>query len=255
MEYLNIFVTSDLHGYLPIVTSPFDLMLICGDICPAHDHYYSFQKKWFMNEFADWINNLPLPSEPTGEPFCKVVIIGGNHDFFLERINNSEIVEFNKKTFNRAIILKNTEYNYEYLDDTGINSLKIFGTPYCKIFGNWAFMVTDITLEMKYKKIPENCDILMTHDAPDINGLGMINSGWNRGTNAGNVILAEAIKEKKPKFVFCGHIHSGNHSFETVDNIMMANVSFIGEDYSPLIDNTEKGFLKIKLNKKTKKIC
>ena len=39
-------VTSDLHGILPPYVEEFDLMLICGDVCPAHDHYFSFQKEW-----------------------------------------------------------------------------------------------------------------------------------------------------------------------------------------------------------------
>ena len=82
MEILKIFVTSDLHGYLPEVKEPFDLLLICGDISPAHDHYYSFQKEWLMNEFADWINHLPLPADQLRESFCKIVMVGGNHDFF-----------------------------------------------------------------------------------------------------------------------------------------------------------------------------
>ena len=40
---IKIQVTSDLHGYLPEITKEFDLLLICGDVCPAHDHYYAFQ--------------------------------------------------------------------------------------------------------------------------------------------------------------------------------------------------------------------
>jgi Icc-related predicted phosphoesterase len=48
-------VTSDLHGNLPVIVEDFDLMLICGDIVPVHDHYYSFQKEWVENEFIEWI--------------------------------------------------------------------------------------------------------------------------------------------------------------------------------------------------------
>ena len=247
MENIKILVTSDLHGNLPTIDKEFDLLLICGDICPAHDHYYNFQREWLMNEFADWVNNIPLSRDPIRESFCKVVMIGGNHDYLLERISKSDITEFYKKTNNRIIILKNEEYNWEYLDDNGINSLKIFGTPYCKIFGNWAFMVSNSTLKEKFSKIPENCDILLTHDAPDINDLGLIQEGWAKGINAGNVILAEAIKEKKPHFVFCGHIHSGNHKFENIDGIWMTNVSYIDERYIPSYP-----ILEFEINRNTK---
>lgn len=252
-DFLNIFIFSDPHGGLPKIESPFDLLLIGGDVSPAHDHYYSFQKEWFMTDFADWINSLPFNPDPLFEPFSKVVMIGGNHDCFLERITKHEIAEFNKKTGNRVVILKNEEYDWEYLDDNGINSLKIFGTPYCKIFGNWSFMVNNDKLKEKYSKMPYNCDILLSHDAPDINGLGMICNGYYRGTNAGNVILANEIMEKKPRFVFCGHIHSGNHNLEQVDNIWMANVSYVDERYEPYYPN-EMGILKIKLDLNAKEL-
>lgn len=250
---LNILITSDTHGELPIIKSPFDLFLIGGDICPAHDHYYNFQKEWFMTDFVDWINHLPFNQEPTKEPFSKVVIIGGNHDFFLERVSNKELKEFYEKTNNKVVILKNQEYNWEYLDDNGINSLKIFGTPYCKIFGFWAFMVSNDKLVEKFNKIPENCDILISHDSPDINGLGVIHSGYNSGTNAGNFVLANAIMEKKPKFVFCGHIHSGNHKFENIDGIWMKNVSYVSEHYYPY-DENEEGVFNLVLDGNTKEV-
>lgn len=77
MENLDVLVISDTHGYLPKIETPFDLLLICGDISPAHDHYYVYQINWFQHEFADWINTLPFKNE-----WSKVVLTGGNHDFF-----------------------------------------------------------------------------------------------------------------------------------------------------------------------------
>lgn len=248
-DNLQILVTSDLHGNLPKITTPFDLLLICGDVCPAHDHYYAFQKEWIMNEFADWINSLPLSPDPLQESFCKIVMVGGNHDFFLEMATKSEIDEFYKKTNHRIIILKNEEYDYEYLDENGIDSLKIFGTPYCKIFGSWAFMVTNDTLEKKYSQIPDNIDILISHDSPSLNNLGMIQQGWNKGTDAGNKILDYFIINKKPKFFFSGHIHSGNHNFQKINDTYMANVSYVNERYIP-----DYEILNFKINKKTKQL-
>ena len=102
-------------------------------------------------------------------------------------------------------------------------------------------------------QIPEDCDILLTHDAPDINNLGLILSGFNAGTNAGNTVLAEAIKEKKPKYVFCGHIHSGNHVFQNVDGTWMTNVSYVSESYYPYYPE-EQGIFHMKLNSLTKEV-
>lgn len=225
---IKVLATSDLHGNLPKITTPFDLLLICGDICPAHSHYFSYQITWFQHDFADWINTLPFKDE-----WSKVVMVWGNHDFVGEQISQEHITCFNLTTNNRVVILNNEEYDYEYLSDEGLKTLKIFGTPFCKIFGNWAFMVNNETLEKYYSFIPDNCDIVISHDSPSINGIGTINNGWYKGYDAGNLPLTKIIKEKKPKYFFSGHIHSGNHEFENVDGTMMANVSYLDEEYKP----------------------
>ena len=38
---------------------------------------------------------------------------------------------------------------------------------------------------------------------------------------------------KKPKYVFCGHIHSGNHNMQEINGTFFANVSYVDESYSP----------------------
>ena len=232
---------SDLHGNLPVITERFDLFLICGDIVPAHDHYYSFQKEWMENEFVEWVNCLPFKS--TGS---KVVITPGNHDLVLERWDDNDYIYMNKLTNGRLIILRNKEYVFEYEDYEAeittlpsaynlvpiTKQLKIFGTPYCQIFGNWAFMRTDSKLKEKFNEIPEGIDILISHSAPKIEKYGVIQQGYYN-KNAGCPILAEAIKEKKPKYVFCGHIHSGDHNLKNIDGISIANVSYVDEAYNP----------------------
>ena len=241
---LKILATSDLHGNMPYITTPFDLLLICGDICPAHDHYFNYQIGWFQHEFSKWINTLPFKDENS-----KVVFIAGNHDFFGERIQKEHLDVFNVETQNRCVYLKNTGYNYEYISDNGLETLSIFGTPYCKIFGSWAFMVSDKTLEKKYKQIPDNVDILISHDSPTLNELGFIHSGWNAGTEAGNKVLDKYIVEKKPKYFFSGHIHSGNHAFKKIEDTYMANVSYINENYTPFYP-----ILEFTLNGETKEL-
>ena len=94
-------------------------------------------------------------------------------------------------------------------------------------------MLPDEELVIKYADIPENVDILLSHDAADINNLGLIPPNiWHpESLNVGNTILAEAVKLKKPKYYFCGHIHDGNHKVETIDNTLMANVSLLNDSY------------------------
>lgn len=221
-------VTSDLHGILPSYVEEFDLMLICGDICPAHDHYFSFQKEWVENEFVEWVNELPFK-----ETWSKVIMTPGNHDFVFERWGQEDYDRLTRLTGGRLIVLRNQLYEFEYVSPNygDIEKLRIFGTPYCQQFGRWAFMRDDSVLEKKFAEIPNNVDILISHSAPDIEGYGYVDWGTPYKRNAGCPILAAAIKEKQPRYAFCGHIHSGNHKLQVVDGTAIANVSLCDESY------------------------
>ena len=223
---MRIVVISDLHGHLPELPD-FDLLIIGGDVCPVTNHNRHFQEDWLNGTFSTWINSLPYRNV-----FSRVVMIAGNHDFVFEGISKTRKQEWlSHIKDNRLVYLDNEEYDFEYLEVDELKHIKLFGCPYCKIFGNWAFMREN--LEKYYSAIPEDIDILVTHDAADINNLGLIQMGWYKGENAGNTLLAEHVKRVKPKYYFCGHIHSGNHNLEEIDGIKMANVSIMNEDYEP----------------------
>ena len=222
-------VTSDLHGNLPVIVEDFDLMLICGDIVPVQDHYYSFQKEWVENEFIEWVKGLPFRNV-----WSQVVITPGNHDIVFERWGEKDYERLRVLSGGRLIILRNKQYDFDYIDKVSGEPkvLKIWGTPYCQIFGNWAFMRTNSKLKEKFDEIPYDIDVLISHSSPDIEEYGCIHYYGNKVyKNAGCPILAEAIKEKKPKYVFCGHIHSGDHNLKEVDGTMFANVSYVDERY------------------------
>lgn len=203
-------------------------MLIAGDVSPAHDHYYLFQKEWTENEFVEWINELPYAN-----PWSKVILVPGNHDFFLERATREEYLALERACGGRLKILRHDIYDFEFPVSDGIDSLKIFGTPYCSIFGRWAFMVNDETLDRKFSQIPEGIDVLVSHDSPTTNKLGAITEGPWKDETTGNKILAEHIERIKPKLFVSGHFHTGNHVFEKIGETWMANVSYVDESYYP----------------------
>lgn len=251
MDNLKIIVSSDFHGDFPEITNEFDLFVIGGDVCPAHDHYFGFQSEWFSNGFIEWVNSLPYKNG-----WSKVVMVWGNHDFVGERLKDKDVIALQHKTNGRLVILKNDSYDFQYpvIDDGDeigeIKTLKIFGTSYCKIFGRWAFMVNNEKLEEKYSKCPDDVDIFVSHDSPTTNNLGMISEGYSEGIDAGNNILAKYIENRKPKYFFSGHIHSGNHKFENVNGTWMANVSLKNERYNPVYD-----VLEFEMNRITKEIA
>jgi Icc-related predicted phosphoesterase len=235
---IKVVAFSDPHGKLPIITEPFDLMLICGDICPVTNHNPYFQREWLSTKFVEWVLKLPFADKDS-----KVVFIAGNHDFYLYQEPNPNKGDYSsiytdilKPCGGRLVYLEDDEYIFDKpADDGKVESLKLYGTPWCKLFGSWAFMRDYPKLEQYYDNIPEGLDILMTHDAPDIQGCGKIKMGPWKGENAGNKALASAIRRKEPRYVFSGHIHSANHTLTKVyrKNTYICNVSILNEDYYP----------------------
>lgn len=210
------------------MTEPAEILFISGDICPTYSHGITFQEEWLRTDFVSWVNSLP---------FKQVIFIAGNHDFWFQRNGDDEIKiyeYFHKPTNGKLIYLQDTEFHYDYMPPEKAGAIipyKIYGTPWCKMFGNWAFMKELDDLPEVYGKIPYNCDILLTHDAPQYKGLGEINEGMWKGVDAGNPVLFEAIKEKKPKYSFNGHIHTGNHTPVKTDDTTFMNASVLNERY------------------------
>lgn len=213
---MKIGVVSDLHGNLPEI-EPCELLLICGDIMPLSIQFNDeISKRWLETDFRDWCINCPAK---------QVVFIAGNHDWYLywhrkelaERFLNS----------GKIVYLKDAIFEYK--------GVKIYGTPWCHRFGNWAFMRDDDKLAKKYENIPQGVDFLLTHDAPRIANYGTIldTSISSEPVECGNAVLAASVIDKEPKYCFFGHIHSGDHTLAKIGNTWFANVSYVDEEYNP----------------------
>lgn len=210
---------SDTHGNYKNVSIPeCDILLICGDIVPLNiqaNIYKSF--KWFENKFIKWCQDLPVK---------QIYLIGGNHDFFL--LNREHTID---------LYLNDTKIKYlnnsgaEYTDDDGI-CWTIWGSPLCHIFGNWAFMYSPEYEKEKFSLMPENLDILITHDAPYGRNDVCFESPWNNGEHIGNKELLEEVQLKKPKYHFTGHLHTSDHNLVDYDGTKTACVSLLDESYS-----------------------
>lgn len=230
---INITALGDLHGNLPVIENGFDLMLICGDVCPLDmPHYLSKQKKWMVGDFANWVKSLPFKTDDS-----KIFMVFGNHDFF-ECASKDIILSIENACEGRLSIL-NCESRVFECD--GMN-ISIFGSPWNHRFFRWPFTKSEKRLKSIYKSVvPEKCDIFISHDAPaGEDGLGTIHYGNGEICNdVGGISLAEILEERTPKYFLCSHIHTGNHTLHKAKNGMMcANVSIVDEEcklaYTPL---------------------
>lgn len=191
---------SDLHGY-QIKLEGGDLLLIAGDLT-ARDkpHEFDVFKKWLREQ-----------------PYTKKVLIAGNHDNFLARLEKPE------EYFDEAV----------YLCDTGTDfqGLKIWGSPWtknfhgqnplCKAFG------LDLSTQMleKFELIPDDIDILITHSPPQ----GILDQTWRMRVGCPEL---RRIVQKLPnlKLHLFGHIHEG-YGEEEEARVKFVNASLVNESY------------------------
>ena len=204
---------SDLHGNL-IDIQPCEVLFICGDISPLRLQFNMEEMEyWITNEFLPWCEKLSCE---------RIFLIAGNHDAFLERKKE----KFKSLLLGSKVVYLENELS-EYITDNG-DCYKIFGTPYCHIFGNWPFMRTDEVLKNKFFDIPEDCDIVFSHDCPF--GTGDVCLELNE-KHRGSIPLRDAIIRSKPRYLFTGHLHSANHNCEILEDTEVYNTSIVNERY------------------------
>jgi len=159
-----------------------------------------------------------------------------NEDFFAQ----------NPVDFNLARSLLKDCIHLEHSSVT-IEGIKIFGTPYQPIFHYWAWNRTDQELEKLYADIPDDSDIVLTHNPPyNILDKVCMPSG---DPHVGCKHLREnLLKRVKPKVNIFGHIHE-TYGIDKIDDTIFINASNCTFAYQP--NNMPVVF---KINKKTKEI-
>lgn len=225
---INITAMSDIHGKLIDVKGKADLFIICGDISPLEIQSYGLSMgHWLELEFVPWVNSLPYKDENS-----KCILVAGNHDFvfkdFVDSKRNRSIQGSRlEELSDRIVYLENEEYIFK----KGDTEYKIFGCPYCQELRGWAFCEPKEQLIERYSHIPNDTDILVLHDAPDILDGGLA-VDYHR-INFGNKLLADRIKEVKPKLTLFGHIHSSpiKEVTEFEEGCSLCNVCIVDEDY------------------------
>lgn len=146
--------------------------------------------------------------------FKHIVLVAGNHDFLAQKENPL----FTQMCQDRGIT---------YLEDSGINlgGFYFYGTPWTPTFYNWAFMESEADLVRRFRWIPEDTDVLITHGPPryilDQNGYG---------EHCGSMALLERVKQVKPKVHVFGHIHDSHGTLE-YDGTTFVNAAQVDDEH------------------------
>lgn len=205
----RIVLLSDTHNCNEQISVPDgDILIHAGDATNRGEQYE-------VEEFLVWFSRLPHKYK---------IFVAGNHDWLYE-------------TQNRFARILTAKFNIEYLQDssTEIEGLKIYGSPWQPRFFDWAFNLNrGSELAEKWKLIPDDIDVLITHGPPN----GILDA-VSRGAFVENTGCEELIKRieeiaafGKLKIHVFGHIHCGYGEAEKF-GIRFVNASNCDEDYLP----------------------
>ena len=209
---LKIFHISDTHGHHEKQTIPEDTeLLICsGDVTNHIDPVRNFYE---MDKFVKWWNAIDVPNK---------VFVPGNHDAAIEH------------GMGRALIDDMDGLFLEHQEGE-ICGYKVFGSPYCPIFGRWPYMKTNDFLERAWNQIPDETEILITHCPPE--GVRdevqrQVYMSVNHFIDkCGCPHLANKMWEIKPILHCFGHIHEGrgtpNHGVHQEYGTIFSNASMM----------------------------
>ena len=194
---MKIIATSDIHMKKVLLNRlshiDGDLLLICGD---------------FSNTGSPQSLDIVL-SEISKLDFKYIVATMGNHDIDMERDLDKYRTKYPKIKF-----LDN--------ETCEVEGIKIYGSPYCLEFNNWAFPYIN-EIDCRNKTIPKSdIDIIICHEPPYHKDLSFIGDMFY-----GNEPLREFLEtnSNSPEVLFCGHIHENSGNSQLINQTLCVNCS------------------------------
>ena len=202
--HVKIVAIADTHGRHEEVGVPEgDILVHAGDVTNAG----SLEE---LDAFNDFLSSLPHPHK---------IVIAGNHDFCFER-----------ERIDAERILTNATYLHD--SDVTIHGIRFYGSPWQPKFMEWAFnLPRGEALAEKWKLIPEDTDILITHSPPF--GFGDLT---RHGEQVGCKDLRDRVSQIRPRVHIFGHIHEDAGIWKD-DGMVVVNASVFGRpNQSVVID-------------------
>jgi Icc-related predicted phosphoesterase len=202
---MRIVCISDTHEQeRSVVIPPCDLLIHAGDITYTGDLHK-------LAAFDDWCETLPLPKE-------RIVVCAGNHDISLEKTPEVAAHAFLNCTYVRDATIS-------------VDCVKIYMSPWQPRFNDWAFNLDRGSTELaaKWEAIPNDTDIVVTHGPPY--GFGDLTAD---GRHVGCELLLQRLRQARPRFHVCGHVHEGYGLYETDFGTTVVNASVCNARYQPV---------------------
>lgn len=225
---VKVVAAADLHGIASsdrllayAVRHRADIIVIAGDVQTAV--LGVDPRMHFENSF--------LPMVRKAQDYCmEVVLVPGNHDTY---IRDALGADRRKRWYGNLHVLVDKRET--------ICGLDFYGTPWVPyINGIWAYEEDDVDLAKRFANIPRGIDFLVAHTPPF--GIDSHGEHWDVSLGStrcggcfrhfGSSALRAAVELTQPKFLVCGHIHTGDHDPGVIGKTTVLNVSLLSEGYT-----------------------
>jgi predicted phosphodiesterase len=129
--------THELHEELGVLKG--DVLIHCGDSA------YGFSRSDAqVDGLDDWFGR---------QQFDHILVIGGNHDFEIQRR-----IGLGEPLFRNAVYIEDTGFKYR-----GVN---FYGSPWVPELSGWAFFMPPEEMRNRWEGIPQDTNVLITHTPP-----------------------------------------------------------------------------------------
>jgi predicted phosphodiesterase/uncharacterized protein (DUF2384 family) len=157
------------------------------------------------------------------------IVVAGNHDFFFDPEAPESFHGWSLRRTGSIGELLGRFPNISYLCDEAleVDGVLFYGSPWQPYFGKWAFNLSREELAGKWKHIPPQVDILITHGPP--HGILDINDIEEQ---CGDKALLDAVLKIAPRTHAFGHIHE-SYGTERRNKTLFLNASICDGQYIP----------------------
>lgn len=196
-DSITIVCIADTHELHRELEMPFgDILIHAGD-------FTLFSKSAAaIEDFNEWLGGLT---------YRRVIVIPGNHEFFLEADASR------RRMLSNATVLIN--------EGIEILGLKIWGSPVTPLYGGAFGRRSEADRAKLYAQIPDHVDILVTYGPP----YGILDRTDQSAQPAGCRELLKRVGQIKPRLHVFGHIH-GAYGMQSTDDTLFVNAALLGPD-------------------------
>jgi len=233
-EKIKIVCMSDTHSTIHSA----DFEIPDGDIFIHAGDFTRYGLISELEEFNTWLGDLPHPHK---------LVIAGNHELCLDEDTLEEAQDYMDQVGEMSTCsgeVKALLTNCTYLEDQAVDILgiRIYGSPWQPLFSHSAFnLPRGEDLLAKWRMIPSDTDILVTHAPPlgvrDAAIRPMEHGGHGQPVRTGRAgcqdLLVEVVERVKPRFHIFGHIHEG-YGCSTNGETVFMNASTCTRGYQPI---------------------